>query len=177
MMQTRRHARCPGDDLRARARRVRRRARRRARQRSGDDRPPRPYPFRGYRRGRGPTVERAVSRELQATPVNPSSARSPTKNGSLPFSRLTIDPAPEPDGATLYAPLAVPGRRRSAPRPTRRAGSTDARNGRVSSGDLKAVEESGTEYSAREVISAEATGEGVRMTVSTNDPSGDAPSR
>ncbi len=40
------------------------------------------------------------------------------------------------------------------------------------SGDLKSVEESGTEYSAREVIAAETLGEGVRMTVSTNDPSG-----
>ncbi len=34
------------------------------------------------------------------------------------------------------------------------------------------MEESGTEYSAQEVTSAEPFGEGVRLTVSTNDPSG-----
>jgi len=40
------------------------------------------------------------------------------------------------------------------------------------SGDLESVEEAGTEYSAREVLAAEPSGDGVVLSVSTDDPSG-----
>ena len=39
-------------------------------------------------------------------------------------------------------------------------------------GDLLEAQETGTEYSAREVLSATAAGEGVELTVATDDPSG-----
>lgn len=70
--------------------------------------------------------------------------------------------APEPAGPALYAPLSfLVGRDEPASFP-----------GFVDNGDLESVEEDGTEYSAREVLSAEAQGEGVRLVVATNDPSG-----
>jgi alpha-glucosidase (family GH31 glycosyl hydrolase) len=90
--------------------------------------------------------------------------------GALALPRSVIDPAPEPDGSTLYAPLAfLVGSDQPQAYTT---GIFDERETGEYSGDLESVEESGTEYSAREVTAAEPYGEGVRMTLSTNDPSG-----
>ena len=70
--------------------------------------------------------------------------------------------ASELAGPALYAPLSfLVGQDEPASYP-----------GFVDSGDLKSVEEGGTEYSAKEVLSAEAQGEGVRLVLSTDDPSG-----
>jgi alpha-glucosidase (family GH31 glycosyl hydrolase) len=70
--------------------------------------------------------------------------------------------AGEPAGPALYAPLSfLVGRSQPA-----------TFTEYLDSGDLRSVEESGTEYSATEVLAAEARGEGVALTVSTDDPAG-----
>lgn len=70
----------------------------------------------------------------------------------------TISPAP----ATLYAPLSfLVGTQSVAQTP---AGQWE--------GTLSSVTEGGVEYSAQAVLSAQAQGAGVSLTVSTNDPSG-----
>ncbi len=68
----------------------------------------------------------------------------------------------EPAGPALYAPLSF---LVGSDRPSTFAAYQDE-------GDLSSVEEAGTEYSAREVVGASAEGEGVKLTVSTDDPSG-----
>jgi len=80
---------------------------------------------------------------------------------------LTLPPAPpglagEPTGPALYAPLSF---LVGSDQPSTFVADQDE-------GDLRTVEEAGTEYSAQEVVGASAEGEGVRLTVSTNDPSG-----
>ncbi len=70
--------------------------------------------------------------------------------------------ATEPAGPALYAPLTfLVGSDQPATYTQRQDG-----------GDLSSVQEGGTEYSAREVLAAEAAGEGVRLTLSTTDPAG-----
>ncbi len=85
---------------------------------------------------------------------------------------LKLPPEPpgmlsEPTGAALYAPLSF---LVGVDQPSTYTPSiyTESEYG----GDLRAVEETGSEYSAQEVIAAEAVGEGVQLTLSTNDPSG-----
>ncbi len=75
----------------------------------------------------------------------------------------TLPGAPaEMSGEALYAPLSfLVGR--DSPR-TFASGQFE--------GDLIEDEEAGTEYSAREVLSAASSGEGVALTLSTDDPSG-----
>lgn len=80
---------------------------------------------------------------------------------------LQLPPEPpgmlsEPTGPALYAPLSF---LVGVDEP-----STYSEYG--DNGDLKSVEETGVECSAREVTGAEPAGEGVRLTLSTNDPSG-----
>ncbi len=90
--------------------------------------------------------------------------------GSLPMERSVIDPASEPNGDTVYSPLSfLVGSDEPATYTTGRY--AGALSGEYS-GDLETVSETGTEYSAREVVSAEPSGEGVALTLSTNDPSG-----
>lgn len=80
---------------------------------------------------------------------------------------LTLpDPMPgsaaEPGGPTLYAPLSF-------------LVGSDSPNTIANyspSGDLASVEESGTEYSATEVLEATPEGEGVKLALGTDDPSG-----
>ncbi len=94
-----------------------------------------------------------------------------TSADSMPLARSVIDPASEPTGPTVYSPLSF---LVGSEQPT--TFSTVTYAGRTSgqySGDLKSVAESGTEYSAREVLAATESGPGVRMTLSTNDPSGE----
>ena len=88
----------------------------------------------------------------------------------MPLMRSVIDPAPEPSGSTLYSPLSflVGSDQPESYTNTKFVG----RESGQLSGDLESVEESGTEYSARGVLSAQAEGDGVRMVLSTNDPSG-----
>lgn len=68
----------------------------------------------------------------------------------------------EPTGPALYAPLSflVGGDQLSTYQASQDVG------------DLESNEETGTEYAAREVIAAVPVGEGVNLTVSTDDPSG-----
>lgn len=93
-----------------------------------------------------------------------------SSEASMPLERSVIDPASEPDGDTVYSPLTflVGSDDPSTYTTGRFAGSLSGEF----TGDLEAVSEEGTEYSAREVLSAEAHGEGVALTVSTNDPGG-----
>ena len=120
--------------------------------------------------GAGATVQRSPF-QLSFTNAAGETVLSEVANGDqLPLTRSAIDPAPEPDGATLYAPLAfLVG---SVEPQAYTTGSYAAHQTGEYSGDLQAVEESGTEYAAREVTGAEPDGEGVRLTVSTNDPGG-----
>jgi alpha-glucosidase (family GH31 glycosyl hydrolase) len=89
---------------------------------------------------------------------------------SLPLERSVVDPASEPDGDTVYSPLSflVGSDDPSTHTTGRFAGGVRGEY----SGDLEGVAETGTEYSARAVLSAEASGEGVALRLSTNDPSG-----
>jgi alpha-glucosidase (family GH31 glycosyl hydrolase) len=88
-------------------------------------------------------------------------AEVPTERSfTLPASEARL--ASEPAGPALYAPLSfLVGR--SQPETFTEG---------LFNGDLKSVEESGTEYSAQKVVSAQACGEGVTLTVSTDDPDG-----
>ncbi len=90
--------------------------------------------------------------------------------GAPPLERSVVDPASGPTGETLYAPLSF-----LVGNDSEQTYTTSVYAGKLSgqySGDLASVEESGTEYSAREVLEARAEGEGVHLVVSTNDPSG-----
>jgi alpha-glucosidase (family GH31 glycosyl hydrolase) len=81
-------------------------------------------------------------------------------NGRIVLSEV---PGPgEPSEAPLYAPLSF---LVGVDEQSTFSEGQDA-------GDLLSDTESGTEYSAREVLSAVAEGEGVKLTVSTDDPSG-----
>ena len=104
----------------------------------------------------GPAGETVLSEVANASP--------------MPLMRSVIDPAPEPSGSTLYSPLSflVGSDQPESYTNTKFVG----RESGQLSGDLESVEESGTEYSARGVLSAQAEGDGVRMVLSTNDPSG-----
>jgi alpha-glucosidase (family GH31 glycosyl hydrolase) len=68
----------------------------------------------------------------------------------------------EPTGPALYAPLSF---LVGQDQPTTYTAEQDE-------GDLLSDEESGTEYSAREVLAVTPAGEGVQLTLSTDDPSG-----
>jgi len=120
--------------------------------------------------GAGATIERSPF-QLSFSGAGGGPVLSEVANDdALPLTRSAIDPAPEPDGATLYAPLSfLVG---SVEPQAYTTGSYASRETGEYSGDLKSVEETGTEYAAREVTAAEPDGEGVRLTVSTNDPSG-----
>ncbi len=80
--------------------------------------------------------------------------------------KLALPPAGpgtrQPSGPSLYAPLAFLVGEDAL------ATFTSGQDG----GDLFSSSETGTEYSAQEVLSAAPEGEGVRLTLSTNDPSG-----
>jgi len=79
--------------------------------------------------------------------------------------RIVLSEVPGPGGpseAPLYAPLSF---LVGVDEPSTFSEGQDG-------GDLLSDAESGTEYSAREVLSAVAEGEGVKLTVSTDDPSG-----
>ncbi len=98
---------------------------------------------------------------------------SQTENVSgstLPLTRSAIQPASEPTGPTSYSPLSflVGSDQPETYTTGRYAGHITGEY----SGDLASATETGTEYSARDVIAAEQSGEGVKMTLSTNDPSG-----
>lgn len=88
----------------------------------------------------------------------------------LPLDRTAIDPASGPTGETLFAALSflVGEARPSAFKTVNFLG----RQTGEYSGDLAGVQESGTEYSAQDVTAVQPEGEGVRLTVSTNDPTG-----
>ncbi len=89
---------------------------------------------------------------------------------TLPLERSAIDPADAPGAATTYSPLSfLVGTDVPAAHTTGMY--FDHLTGQYS-GDLESVAESGVEYSAREVISATPDGEGVQLTLSTNDPDG-----
>lgn len=120
--------------------------------------------------GAGATVERSPFQIAFTGPAGETVLSEVANGYPMPLTRSAIDPAPEPAGSTLYAPLSfLVGSDESQTYTTSRfAGSERGQY----SGDLESVEESGVEYSAREVIAAEPDGAGVRMTVSTNDPSG-----
>ena len=83
----------------------------------------------------------------------------------------SIDPASEPDGDTVYSPLSfLVGSDHPADVHDRTVRWRCERRVQRRSGRGRA--KAGTEYSARAVLSAEASGEGVALTLSTNDPSG-----
>jgi len=82
--------------------------------------------------------------------------------GPLEVSPALPGSPAEPTGPTLYAPMSF------------LVGTTQLSTFTVGQdeGNLKAAEESGTEYSAREVLAASPEGAGVKLTLSTDDPSG-----
>lgn len=89
---------------------------------------------------------------------------------TLPLERSAIQPANAPTGPSSYSPLSfLVGTDQPEAYSTVRYDGTQT--GQYS-GDLSAATETGTEYSARAVLSAAQVGEGVQMTLSTNDPSG-----
>jgi alpha-glucosidase (family GH31 glycosyl hydrolase) len=93
-----------------------------------------------------------------------------TSETSLPLERSVIDPASEPGGDTVYSPLSF---LVGSDEPT--AYTTGQFIGQLTgeyTGDLQSDGESGTEYSAESVLAATPEGEGVRLTLSTNDPGG-----
>jgi len=89
-------------------------------------------------------------------------SEAPSAGGPLTLPQAMPGMPAEPTGPALYAPLSflVGGVQLST--------FTGGQDG----GNLRSDEETGTEYSAREVVAAEAEGEGVRLTLSTDDPSG-----
>jgi alpha-glucosidase (family GH31 glycosyl hydrolase) len=120
--------------------------------------------------GAGAVVERDPFRISFTGPGGEQVLGEVPNVGALPLPRSAIDPAPEPDGSTLYAPLSfLVGEDQPRAYTT---GKFDGHETGEYSGDLESVEESGTEYDAREVLAAEPDGEGVRLSVSTDDPSG-----
>ncbi len=82
--------------------------------------------------------------------------------GSFELPPPPVRLASEPAGPALYAPLSF---LVGEDRPAAYAALED-------NGDLESVEEEGIEYSAGKVLSAKLDGEGVRLVLSTDDPSG-----
>lgn len=120
--------------------------------------------------GAGALIERSPFR-LSFTGGEGQTALAEVEGATeLPLERSAIDPASEPAGETLYAPLTF-----LVGSASEQTYTTAPYAGRIRgqyTGDLESVEEAGVEYSAREVLAAEADGEGVRLLVSTDDPSG-----
>lgn len=101
-------------------------------------------------------------------PPAPQSVSPPALGGvTLPsLAQIPASPLPAPttvqDSPTRYAPLAfLVGVEQPVAQPGGEWG-----------GDLASVERSGVEYSARNVVSATPRGTGVRLAVSTDDPTG-----
>jgi sulfoquinovosidase len=113
-----------------------------------------------FRDARGRTVlsEVVAPRALAPTPILPSVPPLPTQ----PIQALPPATSGAVAGATRYAPLSfLVGVEEPAVEPASEW-----------EGDLTSVERSGVEYSARDVLAAARVGAGVRLTVSTDDPSG-----
>ncbi len=111
----------------------------------------------------GAVIERGPF-EISFTDANGHTVLSEAPDQSTGFTLPAAVPGmpSEPTGPALYAPLSF---LVGADQPTTNTGGQLV-------GDLLSDEESGTEYSAREVVAAAAAGEGVKLTVATDDPSG-----
>ena len=93
-----------------------------------------------------------------------------TSETTLPLERSVIDTSSDPNGDTVYSPLSL-----LVGTDTPTSYTTGRFFGHITgeySGDLDGDRESGTEYSAKSVVEAAPDGEGVELTLSTNEPGG-----
>jgi len=89
-------------------------------------------------------------------------AEVPTQSTDFPLPPVMLGMPAAPTGPALYAPLSfLVGHDQLA-----------TYMGGEFAGNLRSDEQSGTEYSAQEVLAASVSGEGVELTLSTDDPSG-----